>query len=563
MTIPIPEIRQYLTSAYGDDELGTLCSDYFRGVYENFTAGMIKAQKIGLLLDYCQRRDQLLDLLAVLERDRPQQYRLHFAGNVVETHPAAPQPQREPQPWPKWLWPTVGGLVGLTAIVVAVLVARGGFDGRPTPTYPTATHIPPIPTETATPTMTASPTPCPDAYEPDDDYDLATMLYLDLPQEHTIHRTSDEDWVKIVITAGHTFEVSTFDLAPGVDTKLWLYPDEAAGSLAWDVLAENDNSPANPPASRIVYHSEADRDFYVQVAHVGKNPGGCGMSYRLVGRTWLATPSPALTKVTTDTPSPLATIAALSPTPGIGSTMVSAQDGMTLVYVPAGEFLMGSAESDSEASSDEKPPHKVTLDAFWIDRTEVPKDQYQKCVDAGKCAAPNCRGTGISYHPVVCVTWQDATNYCAWAGRRLPTEAEWEKAARGTDGRKYPWGNEAVARNLLNFCDRNCRYDWKDNAVDDGYAETAPVGNYLAGASPYDAPDMAGNVWEWVADWYDENYYASSPAQNPKGPDLGQYRVLRGGSWDSAQWHVRAAVRFRGVPDLGYVSFGFRCARSL
>jgi len=273
-------------------------------------------------------------------------------------------------------------------------------------------------------------------------------------------------------------------------------------------------------------------------------------------------PVPTATSSSTATSKPSTATAAPSPTLGIGSRTVSEQDGMTLVYVPAGEFLMGSADSDPDASSDEKPQHKVTLDSYFIDRTEVTKDQYQKCVAAGKCAAPLCNGTGQADHPVVCVRWQDATNYCAWAGRRLPTEAEWEKAARGTDGRIYPWGNETVAGNLLNFCDRNCSYDWRETAVDDGYAGMAPVESYPAGANPYGALDMAGNVWEWVADWYDDNYYASSPAQNPMGSASGQYRVLRGGSWGDRQRDVRAAYRDGGGPDkwIGYV--GFRCARS-
>jgi formylglycine-generating enzyme required for sulfatase activity len=242
--------------------------------------------------------------------------------------------------------------------------------------------------------------------------------------------------------------------------------------------------------------------------------------------------------------------------------MVSPMDGMTLVYVPAGEFLMGSADSDGDADNDEKPQHRVYLDAFWMDRTEVTKDQYQQCVAAGKCAAPSCRGTGQGNHPVVCVSWQDAADYCTWAGRRLPTEAEWEKAARGTDGRKYPWGNQGVAGNLLNFCDSNCGYDWRDNSVNDGYRETAPVGSYPAGASSYGALDMAGNVWEWVGDWYDEKYYAGSPARNPTGPASGQARVVRGGSCSDGQGFVRAAVRYRYVPDFRDVCVGFRCARS-
>ena len=182
------------------------------------------------------------------------------------------------------------------------------------------------------------------------------------------------------------------------------------------------------------------------------------------------------------------------------------------VFVPAGEFLMGPAEDDYTAKSVEKPQHRVYLDAYWIDRTEVTKAQYQQCVAARKCRAPSCVGTRVDEHPVVCVSWQDAADYCAWAGKRLPTEAEWEKAARGTDGRKYPWGNEAPDCGRLNFFFRS------KPCVE----STSAVGAFPSGASPYGALDMAGNVSEWVADWYDEKYYASSPTQNPTGPPSGQ-----------------------------------------
>jgi len=247
-----------------------------------------------------------------------------------------------------------------------------------------------------------------------------------------------------------------------------------------------------------------------------------------------------------------------SPTPGAGSTLISDRDGMTLVYVPAGEFIRGSDDGDD----DEKPSRAIYLDAFWIDQTEVTKDQYQKCVMDGKCARPSCSGTQQGDHPVVCVSWQDAVDYCAWAGRRLPTEAEWEKAARGTDGRTYPWGSQEAAGDLLNFCDSRCSHNWKDAAVDDGYRETAPAGSYPSGASPYGVLDMAGNVWEWTADWYDAQYYASSPTQNPGGPMSGTARVVRGGSWDLSQRYARAANRNWLAPGYRDDDLGLRCARS-
>ena len=243
-----------------------------------------------------------------------------------------------------------------------------------------------------------------------------------------------------------------------------------------------------------------------------------------------------------------------------------------MVYVPEGEFLMGSADSDADASSDEKPQHTVYLDAYWIDKTEVTNAMYALCVQAGVCSPPSSTGssTRSSYYgdpqydnyPVINVSWNDATAYCEWAGGRLPTEAEWEKAARGTDGRVYPWGNENVAGNLLNFCDSNCQYDWADKTVDDGYADTAPVGSYPDGASPYGALDMAGNVWEWVNDWYGSSYYGNSPSENPAGPSSGDARVLRGGSWYFYVSSVRAAGRGGYEPALRVIDFGFRCSLS-
>jgi formylglycine-generating enzyme required for sulfatase activity len=227
-----------------------------------------------------------------------------------------------------------------------------------------------------------------------------------------------------------------------------------------------------------------------------------------------------------------------------------------MVFIPAGEFMMGCTPKDSKCDSDEKPYHKVYLDAYYIDRHEVTVAEYRKCVEAGKCTPPaigdycNWGKTGRENHPVNCVDWYQADAYCRWAGKRLPTEAEWEKAARGTDGRIYPWGNEFD-------CKKSC------NSVSPCKNEsTCAVGSHPDDKSPYGVMDMAGNVWEWVSDWYDENSYSSSPSGNPTGPSSGELRVLRGGAWwFKFQGHLRVSSRFKLGPQSWYVDGGFRCVR--
>ena len=227
-----------------------------------------------------------------------------------------------------------------------------------------------------------------------------------------------------------------------------------------------------------------------------------------------------------------------------------------MVFVPAGEFIMGSPEG--EGGDDEHPQRTVYLDAFYIGKYEVTNAEYKECVDAGACEPPsrNWSKTRFFYYgnpeydnyPVIRVTWYDAKAYCDWKGVRLPTEAEWEKAARGTDGREYPWGNETPDETKLNY-NRNI-------------GDTTEVGSYPDGASTYGAMDMAGNVWEWVADWLDEDYYSKAPERNPRGPDSREYRVLRGGSWVYPERFARCSLRGWIFPDYRSYSVGFRVAAS-
>lgn len=221
----------------------------------------------------------------------------------------------------------------------------------------------------------------------------------------------------------------------------------------------------------------------------------------------------------------------------------------------------------------EAPVHTVALDGFWLDQTEVTIAQYREFAGAtGYKTTAEQQGRSdiwarpeklsnqaIDAHPVVHISWDDATAYCAWAGGRLPTEAEWEYAARGPEGLTYPWGN-TFNGTLLNFCDQECSEDWADKKVSDGYPYTAPVGNYPGGASWVGALNLAGNVWEWVADWYGP--YPSERQTNPTGPQSGDSRVLRGGSWYDAKQNVRSSSRNYYTPLDTDVNLGFRCAAS-
>jgi formylglycine-generating enzyme len=234
-------------------------------------------------------------------------------------------------------------------------------------------------------------------------------------------------------------------------------------------------------------------------------------------------------------------------------------DLVPMVTIPAGAFLMGSPEGEGRA--DERPQRAVSLDAFLIDQVEVTNQRYMEFVKAsGHRTPPNPYGTGllisitgIEQLPVVQTTWYDAKAYCTWAKKRLPTEAEWEKAARGTDGRLYPWGNEPPTAKRANF-DR----EWEEEKT------LHPVGSLPGGDSPYGVKDMAGNAREWVSDWYDAEYYQDALPRNPPGPDKkGVVRSIRGGSWHSPASDITTTARGRGGFALQTHGTGFRCARSL
>jgi eukaryotic-like serine/threonine-protein kinase len=307
----------------------------------------------------------------------------------------------------------------------------------------------------------------------------------------------------------------------------------------------------------------------------------------------MVTPTIPTATVTVSLPTP--TITLLNPTststiiaeltPITILTKVNEKDRALMVFIPEGEFQMG----DNDGSPDRMPQHPVFLDDFWIYQHEVTNAQFATFVtNSGYKTRAEKEGygyvwgdvamekkvdarwrfpEGVSYisdrldHPVVQITWSDAEAYCEWAGGRLPTEAEWEKAARGTDGRTFPWGNSSVNAEKANYCDDNCSTSWADRNHDDGFTHTSPVGSYPAGASPYGALDMAGNVYEWVVDWYDDEYYRRSSYDNPAGPTTGDQRVLRGGSWLGYDYNLRVSVR-RASPFRWNNNIGFRCVLS-
>jgi len=238
------------------------------------------------------------------------------------------------------------------------------------------------------------------------------------------------------------------------------------------------------------------------------------------------------------------------------------KDGALMVLVPAGPFPMGVPKGDRDGGRDEYPRHEVYLDAYYIDKFEVTNGRYLEFVRAtGHRPPQNVKDPSrnlwqgglipesIADRPVINVDWYDADAYCKWAGKHLPTEAEWEKAARGTDDRRFPWGNVEPTHKHLNYNQR-----WQ------GEKTLMPVGSYVAGKSPFGAYDMAGNVWEWVADWYDPLYYEQSPERNPKGPELGTHKVLRSSGWEVETPLVRSVTRVKSDPLNRNHSTGFRCA---
>ena len=235
--------------------------------------------------------------------------------------------------------------------------------------------------------------------------------------------------------------------------------------------------------------------------------------------------------------------------PKLAATLLG-KDGAPMVLVPAGEFTMGSEQGDD----DEQPVHRVFLDSFYLDTFEVTNGRFAKFVAAIQSEPPwgfADQETPVRHaeQPVRWVNWLEATGYCLWAGKRLPTEAEWEKAARGPEGRLYPWGHDPPTPAHAVF------------GLKEGAETVSPIGNREKGTSPYGVHDLAGNLYEWVADWYDDAFYTPLPALNPRGPMAGTAKVQRGGSYINGPYRLRAAFRTKGEPTEHDPHVGFRCAQ--
>lgn len=573
MTTPA-HYRQFITQFFSDDELEDLCFDYFPDVRRDFTQGMTKSQKVRLLVDHAERHGRLDHLAAALAQLRPAAYAEQF-GEMPAGSPNPVITERDPRQlfichayedgeiahrlaedlrdegWRIWIAPDSirPGERWIEAINHG-LQTSGTFLLVMTPAAVTSRWV-----------------------QDEMGYALdqanrgqARMLVLDFGvtaapplwtvRQHISFRQGYDKGLRELIDVLHRPQ----HIAPPVEKA-----DKGRGGSATAEMAVAE-------ARRML---EGGRGVAVSVDAGDDEPESVGRSVKRFSKPIIGIAGIALliaagflivralqgasqrNEMTDEELDGLLTVldelSRLNPTPS-GKRVVTLPDNIVVdqFFVPAGPFGMGFDGGEP----DERPAHRVELDAFWIDRTEVTIGQYAACVAEGVCTPPdNYRSftrpsyyeePGFENYPVIYVTWEQANAFCTWAGGRLPTEAEWEKAIRGPDGFLDDWAETTSRCELAN--------------VDGCYGDTNEVGSTPGWASPFGTVDMAGNVWEWVNDWYDEAYYANSPAANPPGPAETGLKVIRGGGWTFDGGQHFNTIRRSMEPDSATHNLGFRCA---
>lgn len=588
------KIRQFLTERFNDTELRIFCFDYFLDVNHDFTDSMTKSQKIQLLLEHCQkdRERRVPNLLAALQAVRPDQFREAFPA-PLPTEPLPPPTARNPrqifishahqdaafahrladdlqqQGWTVWIAPESLRLGekwvdaierGLEESGIFVLALTPAAVNSRWVRKETNAAIE-LYEEGKIQFIPLLVEPC-----------QVPLLWRDY-QSSTIPFARDYHTGLQVFLARLGIQYTPPPKPPFLLQRLWQQTriwDTRVPWWRWGIAALflilflwgagsliNNNPPDKPEPTRVASFAGHTPEAVVEPT-VTETPSRTATNTPTNTAT---TPPPSSTH--TVTPSPPATLVrtptvTVTPDPNfppanavLGDTWIRPADDMVMVYVPSGTFLMGSDSSDSNASESEFPQHSVTLNSFWIDRTEVTRDQYASCYNhGGPCSvALYLQDRGYSGDPVAGISWEDANDYCLWVGGQLPTEAQWEYAARGSEGYVYPWGNEPPTCTLANFAGCN--------------NTTTAVGRYSPdGDSWVGAADMSGNVWEWVNDWYDSSYYEISPTNNPSGPSTGDAKVMRGGGWNTQQVNMRATYRGSSLTWSTPDTIGIRCVVS-
>ena len=555
------ELRKFLIQFFSDLELEELCFDYFPELRDEFTLGMNKSQKVIALIDYAEHRGMTTHLLTTLDQLRPVAYRERFPP--VTHIPATPAGKIDRNPDQVFL---------CHANQDAKFARKLADDLR----------------ENGVGIWIA-----PDSIVPGEKWVDAINRGLETSGVLVLVMTrhaADSKWVRdesayaIALENKNEMRFITLDVGDGRIPPLWSVRQHIPFRQDYDtglrqllaVLPARPSAPAEgpklPPGHNMSVWGWLVRVgvlvalvVWAVVAFRGLGGGAAEPEVAAQATTFAqATAIPTNTSTPRPSTTPQPTRApTITPTsePQAGDIRIVNRGGVEVeqVYVPAGSFLMGS----EDGNANERPVHEVTLDAFWLDRTEVTNAQYATCVAGGGCSPPESYSsyTRDSYYdnpayanyPVIYVSWQDAAAYAAWAGGQLPTEAEWEYAARGPESRAYPWGHQAITCDLANY--------WgKDGGC---VGDTSKAGDYPDGASWVGALNMAGNVWEWVNDWYAGDYYARSPGNNPTGPDTGEWRALRGGSWGDYDQYTRAAYRSNYLPGYWLNDVGFRVVELL